>query len=75
MIELLVTLAVLVILILVVWWLAQQMGLPEPVMRILTIVLVVVVAVVAIWALMGLTGRAPPLRLSLVPRLLLAPHG
>jgi hypothetical protein len=65
MIELLVWLAVLVIVVLVVWYLLQQMGLPEPAQRIITIVLVVIVAVIAIGILLqfaGIGGGFPRLR-------------
>ena len=56
MIDLVVWLAVLVILCLVAWFLLQQVPLPEPARRIVTIVLVVVVALVAIVVLLNLTG-------------------
>ena len=59
MLELLVWLAVLVIVVLVAWWLMQQLSLPEPVQRIVTIVLVVVVAIIAIGVLLNLTGMGP----------------
>ena len=65
MIEMLVWLAVLVIVVLVVWYLLQQMGLPEPAQRIITIALVVVVAVIVIGMLLqfaGMGGGFPRLR-------------
>lgn len=59
MVEMLVYLAVLVIVILVAWYLLQQMALPEPANKIITIVLVVVVAIIAIGILLQLTGIGP----------------
>ena len=55
--ELLVSIGVLAIIIVVVWWLLQQMNLPEPIQKIVTIVLVIVVAVVLIGLLLSLTGH------------------
>lgn len=63
MLDLVVYLAVLVIVVVLVWWLLTQMPLPEPAGRIVRIVVVVVVAVIAIMLLLQLTGAGPPLRL------------
>lgn len=54
--ELLVWLAVIVIVAIVAWWLINQIGLPEPAQKIITIVFVVVLAVLLISVLLGLTG-------------------
>lgn len=56
MVGLLVTFAVLVIVIVVVWYLLQQLPLPEPAQRIIQIALVVVVAVVVIGYLLQFSG-------------------
>lgn len=64
MIELLIYLAILVIVVMVVWYLLQQMGLPEPAQRIITIALVVVVAIIVIGVLLNFAGMGGiPLRL------------
>jgi hypothetical protein len=63
MIDLIVYLAIFVIVAVVLWWLLQQLALPEPIGKIVTIVLVVVAAVFLIMLLLGLTGQGPPLRL------------
>lgn len=63
MIDLLVYLAILVIVVILVWWLLSQLGLPEPVGRIITIVMVVIVAIAAIMLLLNLSGHGPPMRL------------
>ncbi len=63
MIDLLVYLAVAIIVFLVVWWLLQQLSLPEPLAKIVTIVLVVVGAVIAIGFLLHFAGVGPPMRL------------
>jgi heme A synthase len=63
MIDILVYLAVFVIVIILVWWLLQQVSLPEPLHKMAMIVLVVVGAVVLIGLLLHLTGVGPPLRL------------
>lgn len=58
MISLLVTFAIIVIVIVVVWYLLQQLPLPDPAQKIIQIALVIVVAIVVIWLLMGLGGQA-----------------
>lgn len=63
MIDLIVYLAVLVIVVILVWWLLSQVPLPEPAGRIIKIVLVVVIALIAIMLLLNLTGHGPPMRL------------
>lgn len=63
MIDLLIYLAVLVIVVVLIWWLLSQLPLPEPAGQIIRIVLVVVVAIIAIFLLLNLTGHGPPLRL------------
>ena len=64
MIDLLVYLAIFVIVVVLVWWLLQQIPLPEPIGKIITIVFVVIAAVVLIGLLLNLSGGAAiPLRL------------
>ncbi len=63
MIDLIVYLAVFVIVVVLIWWLLQQIPLPEPIGKIVTIVLVVVAAVVLIGLLLNLAGHGPPMRL------------
>lgn len=55
--SLLVSLAILAIVIIVVWFILNQLPIPEPARNIVTIVLVVVVAVVAIGILLNLSGN------------------
>lgn len=64
MIDILVYLAIAIIVFIVVWWLLQQLSLPEPLQRIVTIALVVIGAVVVITLLLHFTGVGPPLRLT-----------
>lgn len=52
MLDLLVYIAIAVIVILVIWWLIQQLGLPPPARQIITIAIVVIVAILAIMALL-----------------------
>lgn len=63
MLDILVYLAIFVIAIIVIWWLLQQVTLPEPLGKIVTIAIVVIGAVVLIGFLMQMTGVGPPLRL------------
>lgn len=63
MIDIIVYLAIIVILILVVWFLLSQLDLPEPARKIVTIVVVVLVAAVAIGLLLNIGGHAPSIRL------------
>ena len=63
MLDILVYLAIFVIIAVLIWWLLQQISLPEPLGKIVTIVFVVVCAVVLIGMLMQVTGVGPPLRL------------
>lgn len=56
MIDIIIWLAILVIVLVVVWYLLSQANLPEPVGKIITIVLVVFVAVIAIVMLLKLGG-------------------
>lgn len=63
MIDFVIYLAVLVILVVLVWWLLTQLPLPDPARKIIQIVAVVIVAVVAIMLLLQLGGTGPPLRL------------
>ncbi len=63
MIDLLVFLAVLVIVVILIWWLLSKLSLPEPAGTIIQIAIVVIVAVVVIGLLLSMTGHGPPLRL------------
>lgn len=63
MLDIVVYLAVFAVIAILVWWLLSQVGLPEPLNKIVTIVFVVVCAVVLIGLLMQVTGVGPPLRL------------
>lgn len=63
MVEILVYLAVVVIVVLVVWYLLSQLSLPEPIGKIVNIALVVIVAVVLIGILLNLSGVNIPMRL------------
>jgi hypothetical protein len=56
MLDILVTLAVIVIVVLVVWFLLSQLSLPEPIGKIVNIALVVIVAVVVIGVLLSFRG-------------------
>ena len=56
MIQLLVYLTVFVILAILVWWILQQVALPEPLNRIILIVFVVIGAIVLISLLLSATG-------------------
>ena len=56
MIQLLVYLTVFVILMILVWWILQQVALPEPLNRIILIVFVVIGAIVLISLLLSATG-------------------
>lgn len=56
MIEFLVTLAVAVIVMALVWWVLQQIPLPEPVNKIVLIVFVVVCVIVLLMLLLSVTG-------------------
>ena len=58
MIELLVYLAIFVIVAIVVWWLLQQLALPEPLGRILMIAMVLIGAIIIIVLLLRFTGVA-----------------
>jgi hypothetical protein len=65
MVEFIITIAVIVIAIALVWYLIQQVGFPPEAMKFITIAFVVVVAVVVIWLLMSLAGggmKLPSLR-------------
>jgi branched-subunit amino acid permease len=64
MIDLLVYLAVFVIIVVLVWWLLQQLALPEPIGKIITIVLVVIIAIILIGLLLQFAGNVPQLRLK-----------
>lgn len=57
MIDLIVYLAVFVIVAVLIWWILQQLPLPEPIGKIVLIVFVVVAAVVLITILLRLTGQ------------------
>jgi branched-subunit amino acid permease len=57
LLTLLVYLAVFVIVVILIWWLLQQITLPDPLGKILTIVLVVVAAVILIGILLSFTGH------------------
>ncbi len=64
MLDILVYLAIFIILAILVWWLLQQVTLPEPLGKIITIVFVVICVVVLIGLLMQVTGVGPPLRIG-----------
>lgn len=57
---LLIWLAIVVIVVIVIWFLLTQMQLPEPINRIVLIVLVVIVAVIAIGFLLQFAGGGGP---------------
>jgi len=59
MIGWIVTFAVLVIVILVLWYLLSQLPLPPPAMKFVEIAIVVLVAIVVIWFLLAIGGLAP----------------
>jgi hypothetical protein len=63
MIELLVYVAIVVIVLVLVYWLLQQFPLPEPLGKIVQIAIVVIAVIVVIGILLSLTGVGPPLRL------------
>ena len=63
MIDLLVTLAVFAILAILIWWVLQQIPLPDPLKKILLIVVVVIGAIILINILLGFTGHGWPMRL------------
>jgi len=65
MIDLVVTLAILAIVCILIFWLLRQVPLPEPIGRIVTIVMAVVVCLIVIGMLLSLTGTSigPRLRL------------
>lgn len=63
MLDILVYVAILVIVVIVLWWLLSQLQLPEPLNKIITIALVVIGAVVLIGIMLQFTGSGPPLRL------------
>jgi hypothetical protein len=63
MLDIMIYLGIFVIVIIVVWWLLQQVTLPEPLGKIITIAIVVIGAVVLIGFLLSFTGVGPPLRL------------
>jgi hypothetical protein len=56
MVELLVYLVVIVIVVIFLYWLMQQVQLPEPLRRIATIVLVAIGVIVLIGLLLSMTG-------------------
>lgn len=58
MIDLIVYLAVFAIVAVLIWWILQQLPLPEPVGKIVMIVFVVVAVVVLITLLLRLTGHS-----------------
>jgi len=57
MLDLLVYLAIFVIVAILIWWLLQQITLPEPIGKILMIVFVIIAAVVLIGFLLNVTGH------------------
>ena len=61
--DILVYLAILIIVILVVWYLLQKINLPEPAGTIIQIAIVVIVAVVVIGLLLQFTGGGHVFRL------------
>jgi len=63
MIDVLIYLVVLVIVVALVWWLLDQLPLPEPIGRIVRIVLIVVVVLIVIGVLLQFTGHGNLLRL------------
>lgn len=63
MLDILVYLAIFIILAILIWWLLQQVSLPEPLGKIVTIVFVVICAVILIGMMMQVTGVGPPLRI------------
>lgn len=64
MMDLLVYLAVFIILAVLIWWLLQQVTLPEPLNKIVMIVFVVICAIVLIGFLLNVTGHGGALRLG-----------
>lgn len=63
MIDLLIYLAIIVIILALVWWLLNELALPEPAAKFVRIALVVIVAVVVISILLKFGGHGPGLRL------------
>jgi hypothetical protein len=63
MIELLVYFAVLAIVLILVFYVLQQIPLPEPINKIVMIIVVVIAGIVLISLLLSLSGTGPPLRL------------
>lgn len=57
MIDILVYVAILAIVLVLVFWVLQQIPLPEPLNKIVMIIIVVVAAIVLISILMSLTGH------------------
>jgi len=64
LISILVYLAVFVIVVILVWWLLQQVSLPEPIQKILIIVFVVIAAVILIGILLSFVGHGGGLRIG-----------
>ena len=59
MIQLLVYLVILVIVVIFLWWLMQQVPLPEPLQKIAIIVLVAIGVIVLVGLLLQFAGGAP----------------
>lgn len=58
MVEFLITFAVAVIVLCVIWYLLKQLPLPPEAAKFLHIAMVVVVAIVVIWLLLSISGHA-----------------
>lgn len=61
MVELLIYIVVLVIVAIFLWWLLQQIPLPEPLMKIAMIVLVAIGVIVLVSILLNFSGGVPKL--------------
>ncbi len=61
MIELLITLVIYGLIVWVLWWLLNNLPIPEPFATPLRVIFMVVCAIVVIYLLLGLLGHAPRL--------------
>jgi hypothetical protein len=63
MLDILIYLAVFVIICALVWWLLQQMELPEPLAKAVRVAFVVIAVIVLIMLMLNFVGQGPSLRL------------
>jgi hypothetical protein len=63
MITFLITLLAVIVILGLIYWVSQQIPLPEPFARIVQVVIVVIGVLILVWMLLGLVGYAPPMAL------------